>query len=328
MTTPDPTSSATPPRAQRSAAWRALRWIPVLLVVAACFYAARKVDVHALGQSLLTVSAWPLGLALLFSVLGVITRSTYWWVLVRPVAKVPLRTMISYGFASSATNVLPMRAGDALRVWLVSSRHGVPVATSGAIIAIEKVSDVASLLLLISPLPWLIPNLPSTVGNALRFCSGVVLASVVAMAIASRYGSRWKLLSGFSVVRQPKVILLGMAFVFLAWACDVSSILSVLLAVHLQATLGKALLVILFVNMAIAVPVTPGQVGVHEIGSTVALALFGIDEARALPFAVLYHAIQLFPVAVGLSTARSLARERVAAETDPVTARAGPTPTS
>jgi uncharacterized membrane protein YbhN (UPF0104 family) len=320
-----PTLTPSPWRARLGGAYRTLRWVPVVLVVAACIYEARNVDTAALGRSLEDVRFWPLGLALLFSVLGVIARSTYWWVLVRPVAAVPLRTMISYGFASSAANVLPMRAGDALRVWLVSSRHGVPIAMSGAIIAIEKVSDVASLLILISPLPWLIPALPPSVGQALRFCSVVVLASVVAMAIASRHASRWKILSGFSVVRKPKVVLLGMAFVFLAWACDVSSILSVLMAVHLAATLDKALLVILFVNMAIAVPVTPGQVGVHELGSTVALALFGVAQAQALPFAVLYHAIQLFPVLVGLSTARSLSRERIAAERAVPAGDTGPT---
>jgi uncharacterized membrane protein YbhN (UPF0104 family) len=306
-----PPPPPSPRKARLHRAYRTLRWLPVLLVVLGCVYALRRVDLHALGESLLTVRLWPLGLALCFSLLGVAVRSSYWWLLVRPVAAVPLRTMVAYGFAAAATNVLPMRAGDALRVWLVSSRHGVSVAVTGAIIAIEKLSDITSLLVLISPLPWLIPNLPKSVGDALRVLPCVVVAAMIAMVVASRHASRWRILSGFSVIRRPKLVLAGMTAVFLAWLCDVSSILSVLMAVHLTPTLEKALLVILSVNIAIAVPVTPGQVGAHELGSTIALALVGVSEVQAIPFAILYHAVQLLPVLlIGLVIARHLSKDR------------------
>jgi uncharacterized membrane protein YbhN (UPF0104 family) len=282
----------------------------VVVVIGGCIIAAKDVDTHALGESLLAVRLWPLALALTFTLLGVVARASYWWFLVQPVAKVPLRAMVAYGFACSATNVLPMRAGDALRVWLVSTRHAVPVARSGAIIAIEKVSDITSMLILIAPLPWLIPDLPHSV--ALRTLPAVVLAAFVAIVVASRHAARWKVLAGFSVVRQPGILAAGMGCVFLAWLCDVCCILSVLTALSLAPTLAKALLVILFVNLAIAVPVTPGQIGAHELGSTVALALFGVVEAQAIPFAILYHATQFLPIVLGLGTARQLSSERAA----------------
>jgi uncharacterized membrane protein YbhN (UPF0104 family) len=288
--------------------------VPVLLVVAGCIFILPKVDFPALEASLLTVRVWPLCLALLFAALGVVAHSTYWWLLVGTVTPVSLRAMTAYGFASYATNILPMRAGEGLRVWLVRSRHGVPVAMSGAIIAIEKVADATSLLVLITPLPWLIPNIPSSVSKWLVIWPGVVVAAFVAVAIASRHASRWKILSGFTVVRKPKVIVAGFGCVFVAWLFDVSAILSVLVATHLAPTLDKALLVILSVNLAVALPVTPGQVGAHELGSTVALAIVGVPETQAIPFAILYHATQLLPtLVIGLWTARVLSKEAVAA---------------
>jgi uncharacterized membrane protein YbhN (UPF0104 family) len=308
---PGPDAPVVPPPRPKGWLRRLVRWLPLVVVVGGCIIAAKDVDTHALGESLLAVRLWPLGLAVLFTCLGVIARATYWWVLVRSVARVSLREMVAYGFACSATNVLPMRAGDALRVWLVTSRHGVPVAMSGAVIAIEKISDVTSLLLLISPLPWLISNLPPAVATSLRVLPCVVVAALVAIVVASRHASRWKILSGFTVVRRPGVVAAGMACVFLAWVCDVCCILSVLVAVHIAPALEKALLVILSVNGAIALPVTPGQVGAHELGSILALAAVGVAEARAIPFAVLYHAAQLVPVLlVGLGIARQLSRER------------------
>lgn len=293
----------------------AVRWIPAIVVAVGCIYVARTVDLEQLKTSLLTVRVWPLGLALLFAALGVCAHSAYWWLLVNTASRISLRAMTVYSFASYAANAfLPMRAGEALRVWLVQRRHGVPVALSGAIIAIEKIADVTSLLILVSPLPWLLPNLPPSVGEALRVLPCIVLGAVVAVAIASRHAVRWKFLAGFQVVKRPGLIAAAFGCIFLAWLFDVSAILSVLMAVHVLPTLEKALVVILSVNIAVSIPATPGQVGTHELGSTFALHLVGVPEAQAIPFALLYHATQLIPILViGLSTARALTAEVKAA---------------
>jgi uncharacterized membrane protein YbhN (UPF0104 family) len=289
----------------------AAHWLPVLVVAAGCVYVARSVDVQALGASLRTVRLWPIGFALLFAALGVCAHSAYWFVLVNTSAAISLRAMTVYSFASYAANTfLPMRGGEALRVWLVQRRHGVPVTLSGAIIALEKVGDVASLLILVSPLPWLIPDLPPSVGKALRILPCIVFGAAILVAFASRQALRWKILSGFHVVRRPGVLAAGFACIFVAWLFDLSAILSCLAAVHVPPSLEKALVVILSVNIAVAIPATPGQVGTHELGSTIALRLVGVPEAQAIPFALLYHATQLLPILViGLSTARTLSRE-------------------
>jgi uncharacterized membrane protein YbhN (UPF0104 family) len=166
-----------------------------------------------------------------------------------------------------------------------------------------------SLLILVSPLPWLIPELPPSIGKALRILPCIVLAGAVAVVIAGRHSSRWSFLKGFGVVNKPGVIAAGMGCVLLAWLLDTSCILSCLGAVHVAPTLEKALVVILLVNIAVSIPATPGQVGAHELGSTFALRLVGVPEAQAIPFALFYHATQLIPVLViGLSTARALSK--------------------
>ena len=62
-------------------------------------------------------------------------------------------------------------------------------------------------------------------------------------------------------------------------------------------------------NIAVAIPATPGQVGVHEAGSIAALRLVGVSEVQAIPFALLYHVTQLLPVLVlGMASLRFLSR--------------------
>ena len=99
------------------------------------------------------------------------------------------------------------------------------------------------------------------------------------------------------------------AFVLLAWLIDVSAILTVLWALGIAPSVGKALVVLLFVNLAIAIPAAPGQVGSHELGSTMALELLGVPSGQAVAFALVFHLTQLAPVRVlGLYSARVLSR--------------------
>jgi uncharacterized membrane protein YbhN (UPF0104 family) len=59
--------------------------------------------------------------------------------------------------------------------------------------------------------------------------------------------------------------------------------------------------VLLALNLAIAVPSTPAQVGVLEAGVVVALLAFGVPQTAALAFALLYHAAHVLPtLAIGL----------------------------
>jgi uncharacterized membrane protein YbhN (UPF0104 family) len=298
-----------------------VRWVPVALVVGGCVFLGATLDLRGLGASLLAVHLAPLGLAMVLAGLGVVAHASYWRTLLEPTAKVPLRTMTEYTFASSAASVLlPFRAGEALRVWLLRRHHAVPLVLSGAVIALEKVGDVLALLLLVAPLPFLVPELPQSVGKALRILPFAGLGVVVLVAVASRGGKAIPWLSGFDVVHDRRRVAKAFSFVLLAWGIDVLAVLAVLLAVGIAPTLGKALVVLLLVNLAIAIPAAPGQVGSHELGSTVALKLMGVAAPEAVVFAIVLHATQLAPVLVfGLHSARALSK----LEGQPTVAAAG-----
>jgi uncharacterized membrane protein YbhN (UPF0104 family) len=287
-----------------------VRWLPVILVLGGCAFLGASVDLVGLRSNLLSVRLAPLGLAIVLAGLGALAHAAYWWTLLAPSSRVPLRAMAEYTFASSAASVLlPFRAGEALRVWLLRRHYGVPLVLSGAVIALEKVGDILALLLLVSPLPWLVPDLPPTIGQALRVLPLVVAGVLVAVAVASRGGGRIPWLSGFKVVHDPRLVAKGFLFVLIAWLIDVSAILTVLWALRVGPSLGRALVVLLLVNVAIAIPAAPGQVGSHELGSTVALELLGVPSGQAVAFALVFHATQLAPVLLlGLYSARVLSK--------------------
>jgi len=80
-----------------------------------------------------------------------------------------------------------------------------------------------------------------------------------------------RLAVGLRVVNRPAVILLAGIGSLAAWVTDAVEVRLVLYAVGLHLPTGAPLLVLLALNVAIAVPATPAQLGAFELGAVVAL---------------------------------------------------------
>ena len=68
-----------------------------------------------------------------------------------------------------------------------------------------------------------------------------------------------------------------------------------LVAVGVHLSLTAWFLTFLVINLAIAIPSTPGQVGVLEAGAVLVLSALGVPASQALAFAILYHAAHIVP---------------------------------
>ena len=99
------------------------------------------------------------------------------------------------------------------------------------------------------------------------------------------------------------------------WVADAVLIWVVLRAVGVAPDPAAPLLVLLGVNLAVALPSTPGQVGVLEAGAVGALALLHVPPEPAMAFAILYHLVQFVPVTLaGLPGLRMVAEARAAVD--------------
>src|SRR5439155_26623636 len=102
---------------------------------------------------------------------------------------------------------------------------------------------------------------------------------------------------------------------------DAIEVMLVLAAVGLDASFFPALLILLFINFAIAAPSTPAQIGAFEAGGVFALGMLGAPTEKALAFALLYHFMQAIPVTLAgmeaLLVWRSLRQAPASAGVDP-----------
>lgn len=278
-----------------------LRIATTLAVAALVVVAVRTLDLAALKRSLLSASPGPLVLAAALSFGMLVAKSAYWRTILAPMKPVPLRTMLWYTVAANGTSlVLPMRGGEALRVWWLKRNHGIPLTAIGAAVAFEKVFDATSLVLVVTPLPWLLPD-QAWLGR-LRWALPVVLLVVVALVLAARRAkSTVKWLSDLRLFDDLGPIVRAYGFVLVSWLSDVTLILVVMRSVGLPLHLEAALLVLLAVNLAIAIPAAPGNLGSLELGAAFALTTVHVSEAPAAAFAILYHGVQIATLLVAWS---------------------------
>src|SRR5690606_5959758 len=73
---------------------------------------------------------------------AVLVISLRWQFLLRPIQAVPLLPLariVCVGYMGN--NVYPLRAGEALRIYLLKRNHGVPVPRSTTVVIVERVFD-------------------------------------------------------------------------------------------------------------------------------------------------------------------------------------------
>jgi uncharacterized membrane protein YbhN (UPF0104 family) len=295
-----------------------LRWVVQLVLVAALLVGlwlfARQIQPAKLWAALSHARRWPLALAVVLAFGSVLGKSIYWTVALAPRARMAIWPSFRLTLASMVASLIAPRGGDALKIWQINKQLGVDVSFSVAVSGLEKLGDTLALILIVAPLPWLLPDLPPSARRALVLLPLGLLLFVGFLLVVAHHPSwsRMRWLSGLSLLRDPTLLATGFLCVFAAWLCDFSEMRLVLHAVGAPVGLGGTMLMILFVNLAIAVPVSPGNAGAQELGAVLALTLAGASPEVALVAALLFHATQTVPPALaGLLDARALLAGRL-----------------
>ena len=258
--------------------------------------------------------------------LGIWARAIRWRYLFPPGSEPPgllAANMIGY----MVNNVLPLRAGELVRVYVAARRLGPRAADgtlggrlwlAGATLIVERVLDGLTLVLLLAGLVFVIP-VPSTLkyAAALVLAVDVVAAGVlVTMAVApararrglARLGRRWPareariarvfdlVLRGLEGVRTPAHLIPLAVWTVLVWSLGALGAWSLFRAVHLDLPLLAGWTVLTFVGFGVSIPSAPGYVGVWHAAAVLALSIFGVSQGPAVGYALLYHASQFVPV--------------------------------
>ncbi len=286
--------------------------IAAIAVIGAClWWFIRKLDWHKLGKDLGHAKVWPLVIAVGLNFVCLWGKAACWHIMLAP--KHVVKTMRLFritvaAFAASA--ITPARAGEVLRVWSLKRRDGVPAADTAAVAVAEKLLDGMTMLILVAPVPWLLPGIPSWVEIGMLICAAIAVVLFIALYVAvgrvsaqaAGTGSFFtRFIGGMHVLRDPKRLLWSLVPLFMVWFADLGAVMLVMYAVGIDVPIAAGLLVLFTLNVTIMVPSTPAQVGAFEVGALAGCKVIGIAEEPALAFALLYHVMQVIPtIAAGL----------------------------
>ncbi|MDQ3588503.1 MAG: flippase-like domain-containing protein [Actinomycetota bacterium] len=205
-------------------------------------------------------------------------------------------------------NVLPARAGEALRVVLLSQRTGAGKRTVTGTIVAERVLDVIALGSILAVvvtltidrdvLPTEHPVLIGSVAVA------VLIVGIAGLEFLRRRGSMVRVREFIrpladaprALIRKEGVWLLGVTFVL--WMLEGAVYLAVAEAVKLNISVSGALYLVALTNFVAALPAAPGSIGTFDAAVAFGARALGGAGAVVVSYLLLLRFILYVPITV------------------------------
>lgn len=299
--------------------WFVLLGIAISLIF--LYLAFQKLNPQAFLDSLAELNPLWIAFGAVWYFLAVLIIAWRWQFLLKTLGDVPLLPLsqiVSIGYMGN--NVYPLRAGEALRIFLLKRNHQIPVTAAVTTVVVERVFDgivMLSFLLLglsLSNVDSPLIQQVATVATPIFVIAVIVFFSLAAFPETLRgiivkvagffpealakilLGLSEEILKGLGGLRNP-LQLAGTVFAsYLTWAVEASVYWIVMWAFGLDLPYPAALLVVGTVNLAGLIPASPGQVGVYEFFASSVMMALGVPENTALAFALVVHLVIWLPV--------------------------------
>jgi hypothetical protein len=305
-------------------------WLGLVISAFFLYLALRKVDFGGVWQALKSAQfIWLIpGLAVYF--IGVAIRAWRWQYLLKPLKKVPIKTLfpiINIGYMGN--NVYPARAGEVLRAIVLKKREDVSISGSLATIVVERIFDAVVILgFVVLNLGQLAKmnmqgNLRQTI-QTLALWAGVIflvlLAGFVLIALMPAKARklwlwlnnkvvprRWrekaqgigeKFLDGLASLRSPKDFLMVLITTILIWTCETVLYWGVMKAMGLSLTFTTLMLINGAINLVLLIPAAPGGLGTFDAACKAMLVAYGVAPEPALGYTLILRVALWVPITI------------------------------
>lgn len=301
----------------------------LLLTVGLLAFFFRHADVAGVWRETRRARFGLLLIAFGATVVTYVLRAFRWQYLLAPIGHARFRTAFEttiIGFAASF--LLPARAGEVLRPYLLARRESLPATAAFATIVVERLLDLLTVLLLFGvfvlvgapralagdpvlfrrvEMGGAIAGAAALAGLAVFFALAGhperlgraalrierVLPARIAHAVA---GLVETFAHGLGVMRQPRRLAVSLALSVPLWLSIAVGIWMTSRAFHMTFGYLGSFLVMTLLVVGVAMP-TPGAIGgFHAMYQIAVTAFFRVPTDRAVGAAIVLHAISFVPV--------------------------------
>lgn len=305
-------------------------WLGILISIACIYFLVLpKQNFPELWDSLRSANyLWLIpGISVYF--IGVWVRSWRLHYMLRPIKKVPVRTLfpiVCIGYMGN--NIYPARAGELLlRPYVIKQKEGVASSISLAIVLIERMFDaVVMMLFIFVNLPELatLTGTSSTVGNIQElaivgtavFFGALLVFLLAAMfpAVTSRtvewsirqltpsrfhpklQGLADRFLEGLSCLRSPRDAVMILLTSIVIWLLETGKYWFLMRGFPFTVSFFALMLMNGIANLVTTIPSAPGYVGTFEAAGISVLTAYGVNMAVATAYTVVLHAALWLPI--------------------------------
>lgn len=288
----------------------------LLVAAAAIRMATRGVDGGQLADAFANVHAGWLLVAVGISFLLQLFRAWRWQLELAPLCDIRLgRLWVVTSIGYMAINLLPARAGEFVRPWLLSRRESVTFSNVVGTLLVEKTMDSAVIMfyILLGLLttdtlpPWVRKGaMFPAVGFAIMAVLVVLVwwrgermvAHAVGRVLSERAGARvahaaHAMVDGMKVLGAPRLAAKVLVVSVALWFLPILSSYVMTRAFQIDVPFNAALVVFIFIGFGTALPQAPGMIGTYQYACILALDLFGVPHEKALAYGIALNAVQL-----------------------------------
>jgi uncharacterized protein (TIRG00374 family) len=296
-----------------------------IATIALLVFFFRQADLGGVWRALLSAHPGLIALAILVTAPTYIIRTWRWQILLAPIERLPFAPVFRatvVGFTTSF--LLPARAGELIRPWMLSRETGVSASAGFATVIVERLFDLVAVLTLFCI--WrVLPVPPGTAeidgvtpaaivaaaaGLAALFATFLLaghaervgtLATALARVLPARAATAivtfvQKFSRGLAIMRRPGPIVAALLLSLLLWASIGLMTWLTSRAFDITFTYPASFLLSLFLVAGVAVPTPGGVGGFHAAFGFAVTRLFGATKEQAVACAIVLHAVSFVPV--------------------------------
>jgi uncharacterized protein (TIRG00374 family) len=254
-----------------------------------------------------------------FDILSYLCQGLRWKLLLRPTGEISILRATQAVYAGLFTNeIVPFRAGELVRAYLVSRWQKTDLLSIVPSMAVERLFDGIWMGIGIG-LTALLVQLPKNLLHAADIFGAVVLAATVVFillvvrkekSLESRPAARrrlWKPLQmlgslidrvaeGIRDIGTSRYFYFSLLASSLILICQILSFWSVMQAYGLHLSLWVGAAVFLILHFGTALPNAPSNIGTYQFFTVLGLTLFGVDKTTATGFSVAVFVILTVPL--------------------------------
>lgn len=269
---------------------------------------------ESLKEVFLLPRPWLLSLVVLLNLVIMGLHALLWFYLLRPMQKIPLTTLFDVlNIGYMANNLLPFKAGEFFRASFISKKYKIPYTQALTTVGLERYFSGFTLILLIPLIATFLP-VPNWIQSGAYITGAIlIIVQIFLMVLWKRKPdlSKWEkrhpifyhsfktlahIGEGSNALRSYPTFFYLMFLALVTWLAQGLMLYLIQIAFAISLSFMGSLFVLVAINLAIALPSAPANLGTFEFAAILAFTFLGVDKAAALGMGFYFHFLQVIPV--------------------------------